>query len=320
MTGRNLAYVGNFGAEHSTENHVKRAMTNNGHTVTPFQENEVACWEDLVDRVTEFDFVLWTRTGWDPPVPVHLQHAILQRSEAAGKAVVGFHLDRWFGLNRENQIKTEPFFRSTIVFTADGGRQKEFAERGVNHVWLPPGVSRDECLREPRRRREFLHDVVFCGSSDWYHSEWSYRIDLVRWLEKTFRGRLGVYPRDKPALRGQDLVDLYGNAKVMVGDSCLAGGAKYYWSDRIPETLGRGGFLIHPYVVGIEDHFTDEEHLALYQLGDFDMLKELIEKYVADDAERERIAKAGKEHVLANHTYEVRTEQMLDILAERGLV
>lgn len=316
-----LAYLGNFGAEHSTENHVKRAMENNGHEVVPFQENELVKWEELIGRVrSEFDFVLWTRTGWDPPVPVQLQHAVIQRAEQASKPVVGFHLDRWFGLNREGQVKREPFFKSHIVFTADGGRQREFEVLGVNHVWLQPGVSRDECLREPSSRPEYRHDVVFCGSSDYYHSEWSYRIELVRWLEKTFGSRLGVYPKNQPALRGQPLVDLYGNAKVMVGDSCLAGGATWYWSDRIPETLGRGGFLVHPYVLGIEDSYVDGEHLALYELGNFSDLKETIEKYVANDAERERIAKAGKEHVLANHTYEVRTEQMLGILRERGML
>ena len=42
-----------------------------------------------------------------------------------------------------------------------------------------------------------------------------------------------------------------------------------YLSDRLPELIGRGGFLLHPYVDGVTDGtvFTDGEHLATWKLG-----------------------------------------------------
>lgn len=317
-----VGYIGNFEPEHSTESHVYRALTTNGHDVERFQENHFARWDDLARSIGNFDFVLWTRTGWDPPVPPDKQQAVLNAGRAAGTPVVGFHLDRWFGLNREPEIVRSLFFKSDLVITADGdpNHQRRFEASGVNHHWMPPGVSRGECERVAQPRPEFAHDVVFCGSSHYYHAEWGYRLELVRWLEATFGNRLGLYPRDQPALRGQPLVDLYGNAKVMVGDSCLNGGITHYWSDRIPETLGRGGFLIHPYVEGIEEHFVDGQHLVLYPLGDFARLKELVEYFVANDGVRREIAAAGRAHVLEHHTYERRMEQVVNLLAERGML
>lgn len=313
-----VAYIGNFEPEHSTENHVARALRNNGHVVEQFQEHKVEEWERLVRALdgvqSNISMVLWTRTIWNPPI----SYTTMRRMQMVAKdrriPTVSYHLDRWWGLNREQEVKESPFFRNDIVITADGGHEADFKAQGINHVWMPPGVSRDECLRVPQPRSTYMHDVVFCGSSHHYHSEWHYRLRLVTWLQQTFGSRLGLYPQDQPALRGQDLVDLYGNAKVMVGDSCLNGNAHHYWSDRIPETLGRGGFLIHPYVEGIEDHFTDGEHLVLYPLEDFGRLHELIEYFVARDDLRQQIATKGKDHVLAYHTYERRMEQVVDLV------
>ncbi len=311
-----IAYIGNFEPEHSTENHVRRALTNNGQDVEPFQEHKVEEWERLNKKMHHYDFVLWTRTIWNPPISYERMRGMQERAQSHGIPTVSYHLDRWWGLNREQEVQESPFFKNTLVITADGGHDLEFRRNGTNHLWMPPGVSRDECMREPAVRPEYKHDVVFCGSSMSYHKEWSYRLQLVRWLESAYGSRLGVYPKDKPALRGQDLVDLYGNAKVMVGDSCLNGGVTHYWSDRIPETLGRGGFLIHPNVEGLQDHFEPGVHLVTYDLGDYERLKHLIDYYVEHDDERWEIAQAGRDHVLRNHTYEARMERVCKIVEE----
>lgn len=316
-----VAYVGNFEPEHSTERHVLKALQHNGIQVTPYQENNYGLWKQLPYDVGNFDFVLWTKTGWNPPVPPADQYALLEAARSHGVPVVGYHLDRWWGLNRENDVRTLPFFKADLVITADGGHEEEFRSAGVNHHWMPPGVSLTECLREPLVRPDLRHEVVFCGSWFEYHNEWSYRLELCNWLQRTYGDRVAMYPkRGHHALRGQDLVDLYYNSKVMVGDSCLNGKIQNYWSDRVPETLGRGGFLIHPGVEGLQNHFTSGKHLVTYTMGDWDQLKGLIDYYVEHDAEREDIAAAGKEHVLATATYEVRMKQVVELLQERGMI
>lgn len=317
----NIAYVGNFDAEHSTENHVRIALEYNGHTVDRYQENNLNDWYRLPSRVKNYDFVLWTRTGWNPPIPEDTQCAVINMCCDTGIPIVGYHLDRWWGLNREDQVRNEPFFRSNLVITADGGHEEQFKEANVNHVWFPPGVSLQECERTPQIRSELSHELVFCGSWNSYHAEWGYRLELCNWLQSTYSNRITMYPRlGHHALRGQDLVDLYYNSKVMVGDSCLSGNITNYWSDRIPETLGRGGFLIHPGVEGLQNHFTPGEHLVTYTMGDWDQLQELIEYYSHHDEERQAIVAAGKKHVMETATYEVRMEQLVGLLKERGML
>lgn len=314
-------YVGNFEPEHSSESHIRKALSHNKIDVTSFQENNYQEWPLLPAMVKDHDFVLWTRTGWNPPVPPTLQYQMLSAAKDAGVPVVGFHLDKWWDLKRVNQVYTEPFFRSDLVITADGGHEEQFKAAGVNHHWLAPGVSLPECQRTPVYRPELAHEIIFCGSWNEYHPEWSYRLELCNWLRRTYGDRVAMYPRlGQHALRGQDLVDLYHSSKVMVGDSCLVGNATHYWSDRIPETLGRGGFLIHPKVVGMDDHYTDGEHLVTYNLGDFTKLKELIDHYVDADEERQTIAQAGKDHVLETATYEVRMAQVVEILRSKGMI
>ncbi len=313
-----IAYVGNFTPAHSTENEVRKAIAKLGHEVELVQENRPHAFSQLADQLAagEYELVLWTRTGWDPPVPHTEQHHMLKTAKAAGIPTAGFHLDRWWGLNREGQVLEEPFFKVDYLFTADGGHDNEFADAGVNHFWLPPAVSEFEAHRGTSRSG-YASDIAFVGSwQPGYHAEWTHRPELIKFLEDTYGDRVKFWPkRGQPAVRRRALRDLYASTKVNVGDSCLSGGATRYWSDRIPETLGRGGFLIHPYVEGLEEHFTPGEHLATWTIGDWDELKHLINWHLehTDGIEaRARIAKQGREHVLEHHTYTVRVQQILD--------
>jgi hypothetical protein len=318
-----VAYIGNYLPEHSTENHVYRALVGNEHDVIQFQENNLKRWDQLNSSIAEFDFVLWTRTGWGPKHPQDMQYRMLDLAEAAGVPTVGYHLDRWWGLNRTHEVLSEPFFKVSLLVTADGHpeHQQKFEAAGVNHHWMPPGVSLHECMRTPKLVEEYKHDVIFVGSHMEYHKEWKYRMSLVHFLKKTYGPRLGLYPRPgEHALRGQPLVDLYHSSKVVVGDSCLNGGITNYWSDRIPETIGRRGFLIHPEVEGLEAHFTPGTHLETYSLGDWKALQAKIDRYIEDAASRNEIASAGQGHVLMHHTYEVRMQQLVELLAEKGML
>lgn len=320
-----IAYVGNFGPEHSTENHVARDAESLGYEVLRWQENDPDTW----DRdPAEADLILWTRTGWDwrplygsAEAAWEVQQEFLVRAAAAGVPVAGFHLDRWFGLDRQHQVDDEPFFTVDVLFTADGGHDEEWVRRGIDHRWLPPAVSAVEARREGRERAEYRADVAFVGSWQRYHAEYPERRALVEHLRRRYRNRAKVWPRGRTAVRGQALADLYRTAKILVGDSCLVPAVDgspivRYWSDRIPETLGRGGFLLHPYVPGIEDQFVDGKHLRLYEPGNYAEVDALINHYLAHDAERREIAAAGRAHVLDHHTYEHRIETIVTTLNE----
>lgn len=319
-----IAYIGNFGPAHSTENHVAADAEALGYEVERWQENDPETWDRDLDGI---DVVLWTRTGWDWPKVCgwtveeawDRQAALLRRADGAGVPTAGLHLDRWFGLDRQHQVDDEPFFDVSVLFTADGGHDEEWRRRRIDHRWMPPAVSAVEAGREGRVLSQYRADVAFVGSWSRYHAEYPERRDLVLDLRRRYRNRFKVWPRGRTAIRGQDLADLYRTAKVIVGDSCLAPATngtpiERYWSDRIPETLGRGGFLLHPYVPGIEDHFTDGEHLRLYR--DRAELHSLIRYYLDHDGERRAIADAGRDHVRSHHTYAHRIEEVVSSIED----
>lgn len=334
---RNLrvAYIGNFGPSHSTENHVAQALMNNGHEVVAYQENGPGFWRTYLDDIASgtfehADFVMWTRTGWDyrqhgystQAEALDLQRRVLDGLRQHARIVVGYHLDLWWGLKREHQVFEEPFFRSDLVVTADGGSDEKWTDAGVNHVWFPPGVSAPEC--EPGMFQDrFASDIAFVGNwAGEYHQESEHRFALVRFLQDNFADRIRFWPIPGwPAVRGADLRDLYASTKVVVGDSCLVGtGHANYWSDRIPETLGRGGFLLHPDVPGLAEEFPKRLPLP-WEANDWDALGSNIEFVLSmAPAERQEWTSEGRSWVLANHTYEVRMRQLVELLRERGLI
>ena len=309
---------------HSTENHVARAFRTQVGLVEEVQESDPTCWAKMADGLREGarpDFILWTRTNWGRDDQVE-QMKFLLAAQRANVPVVGYHLDIWWGLQRQYEVYREPFFTVDLLVTADGGHDDLWASNGVNHVWFPPAVSAPEAVTgfplDHYRSR-----LAFVGSHDGhYHQEHQHRHELIGWLRTNFRNDCRFFPEPgQPAVRGLDLQDLYASVDVVIGDSCFAGtGLANYWSDRIPETLGRGGFLLHPEVPGLEGHFTNAVHLATWEAGDWDRLGSLIEASLASPEARRVIRGEGRAHVLANHTYEIRMQQLMDLLVERGMI
>lgn len=309
--GVRCAYLGNFGVPYSTESHVALSLEMLGHEVVRIQEGDVRA-TDVPDHARGCDLMLWTQTYGLAVTGGTLEDRRAMLAGMSGVPIVGFHLDLWHGLDRARQVtEREPFFAVDVLYTADGGHDAEWAAAGVNHRWSPPGVYGGECyLAEPDPR--YRSDVAFVGSWRGYgHAEhWPAREAMLRAVRRQYGRRFAMHPRGL-AVRGAELNRLFASVKVVVGDSCLAGRIPRYWSDRIPETLGRGGFLIHPYLEGIEDHYADGEHLRLYPAGDHAELLRLVDYYLTHDEDREAIRWTGHQHVREHHTYAHRMERIL---------
>lgn len=314
-----VAYRGNFQPgvpkPWSTETHVAEALEQLGHTVVRLQENKVT-WEDCEAAGKAADLFLWQRT-WD--IDPDGGHRCLAALKTAGVPTVSFHLDLYIGLSREAALPTDPFWRTDHVFTADGGHADQFAAYGINHHWLPPAIAESEATLGTAQPRRFPHPVVFVGSHPYPHRSWRpYRDELIHTLERHYRRDFRVWPDRGRPIRGRDLANLYASAQVVIGDSCHAGQVARYWSDRIPETLGRGAFLIHPAVPGLEGWYRDGEHLATYTPGDFQDLLRLADRYLGWPAGREMIAANGRDTVLGRDTYRHRMSSVLDIVTRTG--
>lgn len=319
-------YLGNHSVPWCTEVHIAASLEAEGHEVVRVQEGETPAADvaGIVER-ERADVLLWTRTyGLAETGGTAEQRAqMVADVRASGRPVVGVHLDRWWGLARETQVTTDPYFRVDLLCTADGDNDDRWAEAGVNHRWLRPGVYHAE-VGAGTPRDEYTSEIGFVGNwQGGYHAEWPFRRQMVRWLRSRYRRRVTLWPRPgHGAVRGSDLADLYASVGVVVGDSCFADTAVRYTSDRPYETVGRGGFLVYPRIPAVADDLTEGQHAVFYKPGDLTDLGRVIDRWAGDDRadERCRIALAGMAHVGANHTYRRRMRELVAIMADEGLV
>lgn len=313
MDEMRILYVGNFKPSHSTENHLAATLELLGHHVLRFQEDDESPDNLMAAIKASFpDLFMFTRT-WGETVT----HEHLAELKWRGIPSVSYHLDLYVGLKRDGGIDSDPFWRTDFVFTPDGDPDSAafFKQKGINHIYQRPGVFAPECYiaQVPISR-----DVIFVGSYS-YHPEWPYRQRLIDWLRENYGPRFELWGNHPDrAKRGHALNELYASSKIVVGDSlCLGFDHQEYWSDRVFETTGRGGFIIHPYIKGLDDCFVDGKEIVFYRYGDFIKLKDHIDYYLAHDEEREAIRLAGHKHTKSEHTYTNRLTRMLEIIKTR---
>ena len=302
--------LGNFKVDYSSETHHAWALEALGHQVVRLQEPRATAGQILAEALKS-DVFVWVHThGWNT---AGIEDVLTQlRGERI--PVVAYHLDLYMGLQRWRTYEQDPYMRQIDHFFTVDRLMADWLNQNtpVRGHYITAAVHGPECTLA-ERPSPLGNDVVFVGSRG-YHPEWPYRRELVDWLGTTYGPRFTHIGGDGVGVvRGEALNRLYGSSQVVVGDSlCLNFDYPDYWSDRVFETLGRGGFMIHPYIKGMERVFEDREHLVFYDFGDFDQLKKLVDYYLEHDAEREQIRLAGHEHVKANHTYTARWKTILD--------
>lgn len=328
-----IVFLGNFGVDYSSETHHKKSLEALGHEVIALQETQVGS-EEILSESYKSDMFVWVHThGWQTPGNIPMSR-VLQRLKAKGIPTVTYHLDLWFGLQRQNDLRKDAVYKDIEwFFTVDKQMADWFNQNTrVKGRYLPAGVFHEEMLLDDGIQK--VNDVMFVGSKG-YHPEWPYRPKLIDWLKETYGDRFMQVGGDSEigVVRGHALTGLYNATKVVVGDSLVKNfDYPYYWSDRLYETIGRGGFIIFPQITGIQDEFVTYDfkvddgmfwdkapadiELVTYEFNNFSMLKQRIDYFLDHPEEREKIRKAGFEKVKNNYTYKHR---WATILKEIGL-
>lgn len=317
-----IVYVGNFKHSWCTENYVTAdARRISGVGVMQIQEpNQIVSpthWARFAATVATAcdgaDLLIYQRTWGLPPEAIDLWRTIEER----GCRTISYHLDLYRGLKREAGVLDDPFWRTGVVFSADGDPATTawLAEQGIDHRWMPAAIASAECehVDVPRSAPA---PIVFVGSApSTYHEEWPWRSKLIGGLTARYGSQFFRWPTEtRGRLHGLALNSLYQSATCVVGDSLALPGHMNYWSDRFYETVGRGGYLIGPNVPGIEAHFVEGQHLSLYDIGKLDQVFGLVDAALRTPGRAEVIAHAGQEHVRAHHTYTHRVRAILDSL------
>lgn len=295
-------FIGNFVPPHSTENDRKWSLQKLGHDVVTFQEN-ITTQDDLLSWLPKLDILFYSHTH-DDAYYIEGLRDVFRLYKQSGVPTASVHLDLWRGLERWKDVGHEATWFTEFVFTPDDTR--DWPE-GVNHYYMRPGVIERDCYMANPDPIRFPHEVVFVGSRG-YHSEYPFREELISFLEKTYGDRFAQYGGGGlGTIRGHELNTLYATAKVVVGDSCFGNKIKGYYSDRVPETTGRGGFLIHP-----ENDYIENPYIATYT--SLPQLKEFIDAMLLDDNTRNEIRLLAHDHTKNYDTYTQIMKEILDIV------
>lgn len=299
-----IFFVGDFQTSYSSELYILKSLRELGHEVKAFQEQQGVNGQRLAGTVIMggYDFVLGSKFRIDN---AKLFIAMLKEN---GVKTVSWLFDLYLDLPPEmgavRSIKEAPFM-CDYVFMSDGGHDEEFKD--MNRFVLRQGIFQEEAkMLKP----DYEIDVAFIGSRTY-----NKRIDLVNFLRKRYGSDFRHFGYNAPLVRGMDLNKLLSKVRVVVGDSVPSDN---YWSNRVYEILGRGGFLLHPKVKGLEKEFEYFKHLVPFEHSNYEQLGEIIDHYISHDEEQEKIRRAGFKFCKSNYTYKIRSKQLVDIVCSKS--
>lgn len=157
-------------------------------------------------------------------------------------------------------------------------------------------------FEEPKSFNRTLKNIIFIGSL--YHPKYhTNRLDFLEPLRKY--GVIHIF-RDRTTY-GMSL--FYEKTPISLSISLPFRG---YTSNRLYNILAAGGFCLSLYYPEIEKQFTNKEHLVWF--NNKEELIELVEYYLKNRKERDKIAANGRKLFLEKHTAEHRIQNMYDIM------
>lgn len=264
--------------------------------------------DDVVNLCKSADLFIWARMHNHDPIGD--AHGMLRRIEDLGVPTVGIHMDLYWGIaNREPRVGAtdQPWWSCQYVFTADGGNHERFKERGVNHYWMPPAMGvRFFGRHEPARGSRRL-SASFIGSNvRQIHT--NHRSELINWAKRRYGNGFRHFGLAKK-LYGSDINQMCSTTRVVLGDSAPS---PFYWSDRIPNIMGRGGVLAYPRTEGLEQLGFNDDNMLMYDRFKFDELGERIDSM--SDAELKSVSDAALGLIEGSHMWTHRLMQIKEMV------
>lgn len=213
-------------------------------------------------------------------------------------------------------VARAPYF--DVVFLTPGGQAGEWEAKGAKRALFLPDCA-DPWYEHPTEPDPALAcDVAFIGRG---RHEKDVRARFLLRLAERFRVRVWGQAWDRwakelnwsgQAVFGRDFGRVCSSAKIVLGAQVEDQRAHQVWgyqSNRMVKVLASGGFFLGHGTPGLGELFRDGEHCAWYR--DEEHALSLIERWLADDAGRERVRRQGRAFLLAHHTFEHRLHNLL---------
>lgn len=302
------------------------------------EEGKARSFEKLGCEVLRIDLRTFTEASlqkikdWSPDLimspkyeitPEHLQAELFAYAKRNGVKTAAWHPDLYHfpgivaGRNRFATITNKMgLWACDYVFTPDGASDSDvlYERCGINHHLIRQapydetvGLNDSVDVSDLTDKKEI--PILFVGSM--YDSTDQFRRYLLGFVNEVYGDKFLWLGTSEHQVREERLSSVIARSKIVLGDSVYFPG---YWSNRIYESIGRGGFVIHPFVPGIEKEFEDGKECVFYNRWNFDDLKSKIDYYLENDKERSMISKKGMERIQKEHTLLHRCKEILEII------
>lgn len=153
-----------------------------------------------------------------------------------------------------------------------------------------------------RLNLSFDYDITFVGSFVGKKKYGRKRDEILKYIQERLSNRYRIFIGNAYY---HDMVRLYNRSKIVLNISRLG---EINW--RTFEVLGCGKFLLNDEGKEVLDLFINKKHLVTFESKE--ELLELIEYYLKNEEERERIAMQGYEECHEKHTIEQRVIEVLE--------
>ena len=198
---------------------------------------------------------------------------------------------------------------------------KKYIELGVKSVsFILPGTDPEKFY--PRKRGK-IHDIVFMANnnspySGAYHPRQEFVYAIAKkgfdlhlygngWQDLSDLPNVHLHP----FVEEEEFAKACSAAKITFGVNGSNNERMHASWRRTLNSMASGAFHLTHYVPGLEDVFENRKHLVWF--NSVPEAIELLDYYLAHDEEREKIAEAGRKEVAANHNWDIRIVEMLEI-------
>lgn len=270
-----------------TEEGIKQAFEDMGHKVKVFPEDKTIP-SDLINN--KADLLLFFKGG--------IRYGVTADMLAQTLDMIDYPKICWFW----DKVWGERVdWMHTIVrhidlgFLSDG----EFVRKHnyLNLYELRQGTDKNAIFKG-KKKEKYKVDIAFTGQI------YGDRVQWYNWMKKTYGDKFQIF-KD---VWGKELNDLCASAKIITAPKFPQN--DYYCSQRPYEIMGRGGFMLHPYLEVLAKQFKEGDEIEFYRdANEFDAKAKF---YLANDEARERIKRNAQKKIRESFTFEKTIKDILD--------
>lgn len=237
-------------------------------------------------------------------------------AELVGELKRDYGVEKVIGWRVDGPLDTPDLLQDAAIYDHYFCSHRHGYDARADKIDYLPVYGMDFSLYRNLGLRRFEHDIVLVGGHNPRREEFVTRLlDLP--LE--IYGKWGKPARRNPALRsrikakgvwGEALIRLYNSAKIVLNVTNWDPERYVALNQRVFDVPATGAFLLTDYSPELEEHFRLGEEIVCYR--EVDELKDKARYFLANDAQRQKVAQAGYRKALVLPTI---LDRMREVIA-----